>query len=158
MAVTGVSGSGKSTVGAALAERLAVPFLDGDALHPTANVAKMRAGLPLDDEDRWPWLDRVGAWLARHEAGGGVIACSALRRTYRERILTAAPSTRFVWLTAPAELIAERLATRSHAFMPATLLESQLATLEPLDPDEPGVAVDASAPLADVVAQALALG
>lgn len=136
----GVSGSGKSVVGAALAAALGVPFADGDDLHPRANVEKMRAGVPLADEDRWPWLDRCGAWLAEHD-GGGVLACSALRRSYRDRLRTHASSVRFVELDVDEAVLTDRLARRTGHFMPASLLASQLATLEPLADDEPGVRV-----------------
>src|SRR5438105_15547837 len=94
--VMGVSGSGKSTVGAALAQRLRVPFADADNFHPPANIAKMSAGIPLDDTDREPWLRAIGAWLAEHDAGGGVASCSALKRSYRDALRAAAPRTRFV--------------------------------------------------------------
>jgi len=138
--VMGVSGSGKSTVGAALAKRLGVPFLDADALHPPANVAKMTAGEPLDDDDRYPWLDRVGEWLAGHPAG--VVSCSALRRSYRDRLRAHCPRVEFLHLDGSAETIARRLVARPGHFMPATLLRSQFETLEPLGADEPGVTVD----------------
>ena len=139
--VMGVSGSGKSVVGAALAQLLAMPYADGDDLHPEANVAKMRSGTPLTGTDRWPWLDRCGDWLAEHAEGGGVLACSALRRRYRDRILRRAPRTRFVELDVPERALRDRLARRTGHFMPASLLASQLATLEPLADDEPGVRV-----------------
>ena len=135
----GVSGSGKSTVGAALAERLGVPFVDGDALHPLTNVERMAAGMPLTDDDRWPWLAAVGARLAE---GDVVVACSALKRSYRDAILAEAPDARFIHLTGSHELLDERMQQRLDHFMPASLLESQLATLEPLAADEPGVAVE----------------
>ncbi|MDP7701628.1 gluconokinase [Mycobacterium sp. TY815] len=138
--VTGVSGSGKSTVGAALAKRLDVPFEDADHLHPPANIAKMASGQPLTDDDRFPWLDRVGEWLAAHP--GGVMSCSALKRTYRDRLRRYSPSAYFLHLRGRPDVIARRLAARPVHFMPASLLQSQLDTLEPLDADEPGVAVD----------------
>lgn len=138
--VMGVSGSGKSTVGAALAARLGVEFEDGDDLHPPANVAKMRAGTPLTDEDRWPWLDAVGDWLASRPAG--VIACSALRRVYRDRIRVRVPSAFVVHLAGDRETIAARQAARRGHFMPPSLVASQFATLEPLDADEAGVTLD----------------
>ncbi len=131
--VAGVSGSGKSTVGALLAERLELPFVDGDALHPPANVAKMAAGVPLDDADRWPWLDAVGERLG---ASPVVVACSALRRVYRDRLRAAAPGVRFVLLDGSRELLAARTGARADHFMPPALLDSQLATLERPDPDE----------------------
>jgi gluconokinase len=137
----GVSGSGKSTVGAALAQRLAVPFADADAFHPDANIAKMAAGEPLDDTDRYPWLEAIGEWLARH-ADGGVMSCSALKRDYRDRLRAHCPRVEFLHLSGSPELIAHRLAGRPGHFMPASLLRSQFDTLEPLDPDERGITVD----------------
>jgi gluconokinase len=145
----GPSGSGKSAVGSAVAARLALPFVDADDLHPEANVAKMAAGVPLDDADRMPWLDVVAAEL--HDAPGGVVvACSALARRYRERILSGAPATVFVELRTSTRELARRMATREH-FMPSSLLASQLQTLEHLEPEEPGVVVAGDPPLADVV-------
>lgn len=138
----GASGSGKSTVGAALAQRLRVPFVDADALHPPANIAKMTAGEPLDDGDRYPWLEKVGEWLAGHR-DGGVVSCSALKRKYRDQLRTRCPRVGFLYLNASPELIAARLAARSGHFMPAALLRSQLDALEPLGADEAGVTVDA---------------
>ena len=128
----GVSGSGKSTVGAALAVALGWPLLDADDLHPPENVAKMAAGVPLTDDDRWPWLDRVVAELRRITADGTnvILACSALKQAYRDR-LAAAGDVRFVHLRGDPETIGTRLASRHHRYMPATLLESQFATLEP---------------------------
>ena len=147
--VMGVSGSGKTTVGAALADALGLPFVDGDALHPAANVAKMAAGIPLDDADRAPWLDAVGAVLA---AGPVVVACSALRRVYRDRLRAAAPGLLLVFLDGSREVLAQRMAGRPGHFMPASLLDSQLATLERPDPDEHPVTVDIAAPVPDIVA------
>ena len=145
----GPSGSGKSAVGSAVAARLGLPFVDADDLHPEANVAKMAAGVPLDDADRMPWLDVVAAEL--HDAPGGVVvACSALARRYRERILSGAPATVFVELRTSTRELARRMATREH-FMPSSLLASQLKTLEHLEPEEPGVVVAGDPPLADVV-------
>jgi gluconokinase len=138
----GVSGSGKSTVGAALARRLRVPFVDADALHPPANIAKMTAGEPLDDGDRYPWLQKVGEWLAGHR-DGGVASCSALKRRYRNQLRAYCPGVEFLCLSGSPELIAARLAARPGHFMPAALLQSQLDALEPLGADEGGVTVDA---------------
>ena len=138
--VMGVSGSGKSTIGKALATRLGVRFEDADALHPASNVAKMAAGIALTDDDRMPWLALVGAELSA-ASDGLVIACSALKRAYREAILAAAPATRFILLDGSRELLETRLRHRHGHFMPASLLDSQLATLEPLAPEEPGVRV-----------------
>ncbi|MGH3524132.1 MAG: gluconokinase [Mycobacterium sp.] len=142
--VMGVSGSGKSTVGAALAQRLKVPFADADDFHPSANVAKMTAGEPLDDADRYPWLERVGKWLALH-ADGGVMSCSALKRGYRDQLRRHCPGVAFLHLTGSPQLIARRQADRTGHFMPSSLLKSQFDALEPLEPDENGVALDAGA-------------
>lgn len=147
----GVSGSGKSTVGAALADALGLRFVDADSLHPQANVDKMSSGIPLTDEDRWPWLDLVAQVLA---GGDVVVACSALRRSYRDRLRVLAPDLRLVYLRAEPGRLADRMESREH-FMPATLLPSQVATLEPPGVDERPVVVDASDPVADVVRQAL---
>jgi gluconokinase len=146
----GVSGSGKSTVGAALAGRLRVPFEDADDLHPPENVAKMTRGEPLDDHDRWPWLERIGEWLAAH-AGGGVIACSALKRKYRDQLRHHCPSVEFLHLEGGRDVIEGRQASRPGHFMPASLLTSQFETLEPLAPDERGVVVDVSGSVDQIV-------
>lgn len=151
--VMGVSGSGKSTIGSLLADRLGLPFTDADGLHPASNLAKMAAGHPLTDEDRWPWLDAVGDALAAASATGLIMACSALRRSYREAILRRAPQARFVLLGGSPELLASRLGARTDHFMPTTLLESQLATLEPLGEDEPGVTVGIDAEPGEIVSQ-----
>lgn len=148
--VTGVSGAGKTVVGSALADRLGMPFCDADSLHAPEAVAKMAAGTPLTDADRIPWLERVGDWLASVEQG--VIACSALRRSYRDLVRSRAPGAFFVQLTGSRDLLASRLANRRGHFMPATLLSSQLATLEPLAPDEPGLVVNVAPPVDVVVA------
>ncbi|NDK89582.1 gluconokinase [Gordonia desulfuricans] len=139
--VMGVSGSGKSTVGAALAQRLRVPFADADDFHSPANIAKMSAGEPLTDADRGPWLDDIGRWLAEHREGG-VMSCSALRHIYRDRLRAACPDVVFVHLTGTPEVIAARQATRPGHFMPTSLLASQFDTLEDLGADERGVVVD----------------
>ena len=127
----GVSGSGKTTTGQALADALGCPFCDGDDLHPEANVAKMAAGQPLTDADRWPWIDRIGEAMGVILARGGnaVFACSALKRAYRQR-LQRAGDVRIVFMKGDAETIAARLAARAHRFMPASLLPSQFAALE----------------------------
>jgi gluconokinase len=151
----GVSGCGKSTVGAALAERLDVPFADADDLHPQANITKMTAGHPLDDDDRRVWLDAVGQWLAEH-GDGGVISCSALKRNYRDRLRAHCASTVFLYLSGSPEVIAARQAARKGHFMPKNLLRSQFETLEPLGPDEPGVVVDVDQPVDVIVGAFLA--
>jgi len=153
----GVSGSGKSTVGAALAQRLRVPFVDADSLHPPANIAKMTAGQPLDDDDRYPWLERVGDWLAGHP-DGGVTSCSALKRKYRDQLRRHRPDIEFLHLRCSPELIQRRLATRPDHFMPAALLRSQFDTLEPLGGDERGVTIDAGLGVAAIVAAFLGSG
>jgi gluconokinase len=142
--VMGVSGSGKSTVGRMLAERLGVPYAEGDDFHPAANVAKMAAGQPLTDEDRWPWLRSLADWIAGHAGTGGVITCSALKRAYRDVLASAGTPVWFLHLAGEREVIAARLAGRSGHFMPAALLGSQFADLEQLGPDEPGATVDIS--------------
>jgi gluconokinase len=147
--VMGVSGSGKSTVGAALAQRLRVPYADADDFHPEANVAKMTAGHALDDEDRWPWLAAIGEWLAAHDAG--VITCSALKRSYRDVLREHRPDVLFVHLHGDREVITRRQATRPGHFMPASLLDSQFATLEQLEADELGFVVDIDRSVDEVV-------
>lgn len=149
--VMGVSGSGKSTVGALVAKEFGVPFADADDLHPESNVTKMAAGTPLTDDDRWPWLALVGDALAAATETGLVVACSALRRVYREAILARAPGTRFVLLDATRETLSARLSARAGHFMPSALLDSQLATLERLEPDEPGLIVHVDATPVQIV-------
>jgi carbohydrate kinase (thermoresistant glucokinase family) len=151
--VMGVSGAGKSAIGARLAVALGVPFVDGDDLHPAANVAKMAAGIPLDDDDRWPWLDLVGASLAQ---GPRVVACSALKRAYRDRLRATAPDTVFVEIDVDRATLLARVQERPGHFMPASLLDSQLTTLEPLGADETGCRIDGGRTIAEVVAEAVA--
>ena len=154
--VMGVAGSGKSSVGEAVAKHLGVPFRDADEFHPKTNIAKMSAGIPLTDEDRWPWLDAIGTALAELD-GKLIVACSALRRVYRERLTRAAGGpVIFLWLDGSQATIAARMERRRHHFMPPSLLDSQFATLEPPGPDELAVRVSIEPPLAEVVAAALA--
>jgi gluconokinase len=148
--VMGVSGSGKSVVGVRLATRLGLPHLDADSLHPEANVRKMRTGTPLTDIDRGPWLDAVASRIAA-ASGGIVLSCSALRRAFRDRLRAASPDLRLVFLTGPDDLIRSRLAGRVGHFMPASLLASQLATLEPPTADEQPIVTDISPPPEDIV-------
>jgi gluconokinase len=159
LVVMGVSGVGKSSVAAELVERTGWAFVEGDDLHPEANRAKMSAGIPLDDDDRWPWLHRVAAWIGQQEAAGrnGVVTCSALKRSYRDVLRDGHPSVWFVHLIAPAALIKSRLDARRGHYMPPSLLGSQLATLEPLGADEPGAGVDATASPAAVADHVLTL-
>src|SRR6188768_1236411 len=141
--VVGVSGCGKSTIGALLALRLRWGFEDADWFHPASNIDKMHAGIPLTDEDRWPWLDAVAAWIdqTRRSGGHGVIACSALKRRYREVLIGSRPDVRLVYLKGDETLIARRLATRHDHFMPRGLLHSQFEALEEPGPDENPVVV-----------------
>ncbi|MFJ3233210.1 gluconokinase [Streptomyces sp. NPDC086787] len=144
VAVMGVAGTGKTTIAPLLAARLGVPYAEGDDFHPRANIDKMSAGVPLDDADRWPWLDAVGAWADGRRGLGGVVSCSALKRSYRDRLRATAPGIVFVHLTGSRPLVEERMARRHGHFMPTALLDSQFATLQPLQADEAGVAVDVS--------------
>lgn len=137
----GISGVGKSAVGHAVADQSHVPYADGDDFHPRANIEKMSAGHALTDEDRWPWLELVGGWLAEHDETGGVISCSALRRVYRDVLTRQAPRVAFLHLQGDHDLIRSRMQSRDH-FMPVSLLESQERTLEPLESDEMGAVFD----------------
>jgi gluconokinase len=148
--VMGVAGAGKSTLGADLARRLGWPYVDADDHHPPRNVAKMASGTPLEDEDRWPWLDLLNRKLKANSSDSLILACSALKESYRRRLLDGVADVRIVYLQGSFELIAARLATRRHRYMPASLLESQFAALEPpagaiaIDiAAEPGRCVDA---------------
>jgi gluconokinase len=157
----GVSGSGKSTVGEKLAERLGWTLVEGDRLHPPENVEKMRQGVPLTDEDRAPWLDRIGALLKDWASQGrsGLVTCSALKRAYRARLLSARSDLRFVYLKGSEALLAARVKARHHEYMPASLLQSQFDTLEEPLPGEPVITVDAGeTPDAEVDAIVAALG
>lgn len=142
--VMGVSGAGKSTIGAALAAAFGAPFHDADDFHPPSSKAKMAAGRPLDDDDRRPWLATLAALIADERAAGRpvVLACSALKRRYRDRLVVDAPDTVFVHLGGPRDLIAERQRARTHEYMPTSLLDSQFETLEPLEADERGILVE----------------
>lgn len=158
LVVMGVSGVGKTSVAAELVARTGWVFAEGDDFHPPANKQKMAAGRPLDDDDRWPWLATIASWIGEQEAAGrgAVVTCSALRRAYRDVLRDGHPSVRFVHLLAAPELIEERITARRGHYMPASLLGSQLATLEPLQDDEPGVGVDTSGNPAAVADRALA--
>jgi gluconokinase len=154
LVIMGVSGTGKSTVAGLLAGRLGWPLEEGDDLHPASNVEKMHAGIPLTDDDRWPWLDRCADWIHRQLAAGrpGIITCSALRRAYRDRLRRDDPEhVVFVHLSGSRETIGNRLTARTDHFMPSSLLDSQLATLEPPDPDENALTVDVGRAAADEV-------
>jgi gluconokinase len=153
--VMGVAGCGKSTVGTALAARLGVPFAEGDDFHSEEARAKMAAGIPLTDADRWPWLDRLVAWMDRRRSTGSVVSCSALRRAYRDRLRAASNPVTFYELDADPDVLRGRMAQRVGHYMPVALLESQLATLEPLAADE-GVRLDGTRPLESLVDAILA--
>lgn len=146
--VMGVSGSGKTTVAERLAERLGWEFAEGDDFHPRANVEKMAQGHSLDDDDRWPWLRTIGGWIDQREAAGRsvVVTCSALKRSYRDLLREGRPSVWFAHVTVDADVLRARLRERKGHYMPASLLDSQLATLEPLKPDEAGAEVSGAAP------------
>ncbi len=155
--VMGVSGSGKSTVAAELARALGWAFQEGDDLHPAANVEKMRAGTPLADADRWPWLRRIAEAIDAWRAAGvhGVIACSALKRAYRNLIVGERPDVRLVYLHGDEALIHARLVQRRGHYMPPALLASQLEALEPPEPDEHAIVVDIDGPPAGIIAAIL---
>jgi gluconokinase len=148
LVLMGVAGSGKSSLMAALENRLGWPALEGDAVHPASNVAKMAAGVPLSDLDRRPWLEAIAAWIGERESRreSSLVTCSALRREYRDILRRGHPWVWFVHLVAPPAVLEERLEHRAGHFMPATLLGSQLDTLEALEPDEPGTTLETDAP------------
>ncbi|MEI5099683.1 gluconokinase [Streptomyces sp. PmtG] len=154
--VMGVAGTGKTTVGPLLAALLGVPYAEGDDFHPQANIAKMSSGTPLTDADRWPWLDAIGAWAHGRAGHGGVVSCSALKRSYRDRLRAAAPGVAFVHLTGDRALIEDRMSHRKGHFMPTALLDSQFATLQPLGTDEAGVSVDVAGSPEEIAQRAAA--
>jgi gluconokinase len=153
LVVMGVSGSGKTTLARGVAQRLGWVLAEGDDFHPSASVDKMRAGTALTDDDRGPWLLDLAEWIGAREAAGdnAILTCSALKRTYRDVLAAGHPSVRFVHVTAPAETIRRRVEDRRGHYMPASLLGSQLAALEPLQPDEPGITLPGDATVAEVV-------
>ena len=155
--VMGVAGAGKSTIGQALATRLDCAFRDADSFHPPANIAKMSQGVPLTDDDRWPWLDAIAAWIAEQRAGGtiGVVTCSALKRRYRE-VLLRGGQVRLVYLKGDMPLIARRLAARQGHFMPAALLQSQFDALEEPASEEAAITIAINAAPEAIVTQILA--
>lgn len=155
--VMGVSGSGKTTVAHGIAAATGLLFAEADDFHSRSNVDKMSAGIPLDDDDRWPWLHDLAAWMADRAAEGRstVIACSALKRAYRDVLADGPPTLDFVHLDGSAEVIRERMTARSGHYMPSSLLDSQIATLEPLQSDESGIALDVSLPPEELVTRAV---
>ena len=159
LVIMGVSGVGKSAVARELAARLGWCFQEGDALHPEANVAKMQAGIPLTDADRQPWLEQVAAWIDVQRANKqpGIITCSALKRSYRQIIIGDRPEVRLIYLHGGRDLIAQRLAGRSGHFMPASLLQSQIDTLEEPDPDENPLTLDVEAPAGQIAEEIIRL-
>lgn len=155
--VMGVSAVGKTVVAQALAARLGWAFLEGNSLHPPQNVAKMRAGTPLTDADRWPWLDAIAEWIGARLAEGtnAVVACSALKRSYRDRLTQGRAGVRFVFLHGDHALLARRVAARKGHFMPPSLLDSQFDALEPPGPDEGAISVDVAPPPEEITAEIL---
>jgi gluconokinase len=156
--VMGVSGSGKTSTAQEITRQLGWVYIEGDDLHPEANVAKMASGHPLDDEDRWPWLRRIAEVIGEHEAAGTnlILTCSALKRSYRDLLRAGHPSVWFAHVQVPREVLEQRLAARQGHYMPPSLLDSQLATLEPLGDDEPGAVIAGHGPLDQTVAELLA--
>ncbi len=154
--VMGVSGSGKSTVGEKLAEALALPFLEGDSLHPQSNVDKMASGIPLQDDDRWPWLDKIGESL-RTAGEGLIVSCSSLKKSYRDRLRSAVGGKlAFVFLDGSFEVLHEHMGQRTGHFMPVTMLESQLATLESPIGEPLVFRADVADPVEQIIAESLA--
>ncbi len=157
--VMGVSGSGKTTIATLLAGSLGWDFADGDDLHPPSNVAKMRSGTPLTDDDRWPWLQAIGTWIDAHLASGqhGVVTCSALKRAYRDRLLVGRQGVRLVYLCGSYDVVAARQAARQGHFMPAALIQSQFETLEPPGEDEHPITARVDLPPMQIVADLVKL-
>jgi gluconokinase len=155
--IMGVSGCGKSTIGALLAARLRWEFEDADWLHPAANVEKMHSGIPLTDEDRWPWLEAVAGWIdhCRHSHGHGVVACSALKQRYRGILIGDRPDVGLVYLKGNEELIARRIATRHEHFMPRSMLHSQFEALEEPGPNENPIVISIEPRPSQIVEQIL---
>ena len=152
--VMGVSGCGKSSVGEALAAHFSVPYIEGDAMHPPANIAKMTAGTPLNDDDRWPWLDALSARLKREAArnGGAIASCSSLKKIYRDRIQSGSgPETRFIFLDCSQKTLTRNQSARKGHFMPQSLLDSQLATLEPPYDEIRAMVIDGNQPFETVI-------
>jgi gluconokinase len=156
--IMGVFGTGKTTLASVLAERLECEIAEADAFHSAANVAKMAAGIPLEDSDRWPWLRQIAGWIHERDLAGrpAVVTCSALKRAYRDALRTGSPRIFFIHLAGTRELILDRMQHRSGHFMPASLVDSQFAILEPLGPDERGVVLEADQPPAVLASAALA--
>ena len=159
VAIMGVSGSGKTTIGRALAERLGWPYKEGDELHPRANIEKMSRGIPLTDEDRWPWLRLVAAWIDGQLAARepGIITCSMLKKAYRQVVIDDRPGVRLMYLRGHKSVIAERIADRKGHFMPPSLLDSQYETLEEPGPDEHPLIVEVHGPADDTTRRAFEL-
>lgn len=157
LVVMGVSAAGKTTVAREINKVLQWDFAEGDDFHPQSNVDKMASGVPLDDEDRWPWLEALAEWIREHDAAGRstMMTCSALKRSYRDVLRRGSGGTFFVHLTGDRELLQRRMARRGGHFMPAELLDSQLATLQDLEPDEPGRAFDVSGTPEQIAADVL---
>jgi gluconokinase len=153
--VMGVTGCGKSTIGKLLSEKLGVPYEEGDSLHPQANIAKMAAGHPLTDEDRAPWLAAIAGWITEHAPAGGVVSCSALKHKYRDLLRQGDPQVWFLHVDVDRDTIVKRVSERKGHFMPASLVDSQFAALEPLSPNEAGAAIDGTRSPDEIVSEAL---
>ncbi len=156
--VMGVAAAGKTALAQALVDRLGWPYQEGDVLHPPENVAKMHGGTPLTDDDRWPWLDRIAGWIDERIAAGenGVVTCSALKRVYRARLTSGRPAVKILFLHGSRGLLAARIAARTDHFMPPSLLDSQLATLEPPAPEEAALWLEVTPPAAVLAERAIA--